>query len=41
MFAEDGRCELPPGTPEELEDRVRREIPLFRKLLRDAGIEPE
>ena len=33
--------ELLPSTPEEMEERVRTEIPLFRKLMRDAGIEPE
>ena len=33
--------ELLPSTPEEMEERVRSEIPLFRKLMRDAGIEPE
>jgi len=33
--------ELAPSTPEELTERVRREIPIFTKAMRDAGIEPE
>ncbi len=32
---------LTPGTPEELTERVRSEIPVFAKATRDAGIEPE
>jgi tripartite-type tricarboxylate transporter receptor subunit TctC len=33
--------ELLPSTPEEHTERVRREIPIFAKVMRDAGIEPE
>ena len=33
--------ELIASTPDEMDERVRTEIPLFRKLMRDAGIEPE
>jgi hypothetical protein len=33
--------ELSPSTPEELAERVRSEIPVFTKAMRDAGIEPE
>ena len=32
---------LSPGTPEALTERVRSEIPLFTKVVREAGIEPE
>ena len=30
-----------PGPPEELTERVRRELPVFAKAVRDAGVEPE
>ncbi len=30
-----------PSTPEQMTERIRTEIPLFTKLMRDAGIEPE
>ena len=33
--------ELIPSTPEEMHERVRREIPVFAKLMRDAGLKPE
>ena len=33
--------ELIASTPDEMDERVRTEIPLFMKLMRDAGIEPE
>jgi tripartite-type tricarboxylate transporter receptor subunit TctC len=33
--------ELSPSTPEELAERVRSEIHVFTKAMRDAGIEPE
>jgi tripartite-type tricarboxylate transporter receptor subunit TctC len=33
--------DLLPSTPEEHAERVRREIPIFTKAMRDAGIEPE
>lgn len=33
--------ELMASTPEELSERIRREIPVFTKAVRDAGIEPE
>ena len=29
------------STPEELTERIRSEIPVFTKIMRDAGIEPE
>ena len=32
---------LTPGTPDALAVRVRSEIPLFARVVRDAGIEPE
>ena len=32
---------LSPGTPEALTERVRCEIPLFAKTVRNAGIELE
>lgn len=32
---------LSPGTPEALSDRVKTEIPLFARVVREAGIEPE
>ena len=32
---------LSPGTPEALSERVRNEIPMFAKVVRDAGIELE
>jgi tripartite-type tricarboxylate transporter receptor subunit TctC len=32
---------LAPSTPEELTERVRTEIPLFAKAMKDAGVEPE
>jgi len=32
---------LSPGTPEALAERVRNEIPIFAKVVREAGIEPE
>jgi tripartite-type tricarboxylate transporter receptor subunit TctC len=30
-----------PSTPEQMSERIRREIPVFVKLMRAAGIEPE
>lgn len=33
--------EMTPSTPEEMAERIRREIPVFTKLIRAAGIEPE
>jgi tripartite-type tricarboxylate transporter receptor subunit TctC len=33
--------ELMASTPEELSARVRKEIPMFTKAMRDAGIDPE
>jgi len=39
-FAESD-VDLVPSTPEELTERVRAEIPIFTKAMRDAGIEPE
>ena len=33
--------ELIASTPDEMDERVRTEIPLFMKLMREAGIEPE
>lgn len=29
------------STPEEMDERIRREIPIFTKVMRDAGIDPE
>jgi tripartite-type tricarboxylate transporter receptor subunit TctC len=33
--------ELIASTPEEMTERIRREMPVFTKLIRAAGIEPE
>jgi tripartite-type tricarboxylate transporter receptor subunit TctC len=33
--------ELTPSTPEEMSDRIRREIPVFVQVMKSAGIEPE
>ncbi len=33
--------ELIGSTPEEMDERIRRETPLYAKVMRDAGIEPE
>jgi tripartite-type tricarboxylate transporter receptor subunit TctC len=33
--------EITPSTPEQMADRIRREIPIFQKLMRSVGIEPE
>jgi tripartite-type tricarboxylate transporter receptor subunit TctC len=33
--------EMTPSMPEEMAERIRREIPVFMKVMRDAGIEPE
>jgi tripartite-type tricarboxylate transporter receptor subunit TctC len=33
--------EITPSTPEEMAERIRREIPVFQKLFRSVGIEPE
>jgi tripartite-type tricarboxylate transporter receptor subunit TctC len=33
--------ELITSTPEEMDERIRRETPLYAKVMRDAGIEPE
>lgn len=33
--------ELFSSTPEEMDERIRRELPLFTRLMRDAGIQPE
>jgi tripartite-type tricarboxylate transporter receptor subunit TctC len=33
--------EFIPSTPDEMDERIRTEIPVFMKLMRDAGIEPE
>ena len=30
-----------PSTPEEMTERIRSEIPMWTKVVRDAGIEPE
>ena len=29
------------STPEEMDERIQREIPIFTKVMRDAGIEPQ
>ncbi len=33
--------ELTPSSPEEMTERVRRELPVWTKVMRSAGIEPE
>jgi tripartite-type tricarboxylate transporter receptor subunit TctC len=33
--------DLIPGTPEQMSERIRSEIPLYTKVMRAAGIEPE
>jgi len=33
--------ELMPSTPDEMTERIRREMPIFTKLIRAAGIAPE
>jgi tripartite-type tricarboxylate transporter receptor subunit TctC len=33
--------ELIASTPEEMDERIRRELPVFAKVMRDAGIQPE
>ncbi len=40
-LAEKFSLELTPSTPEEMAERIRREIPVFMKVMRNAGIEPE
>ena len=30
-----------PGTPEEMNERIRAEYPVWQKVMRTAGIEPE
>ena len=30
-----------PGTPQEMAERVREEIPVWTKVMRAAGMEPE
>lgn len=39
-FAKAG-AEMLPGTPEQLATRVRQELPLFAKIMKQAGITPE
>lgn len=39
-FAKAG-AEMLPGTPADLAARVRRELPLFAKIMKEAGINPE
>ncbi len=34
-------AEMLPGTPSELAARIRKELPLFAKIMKDAGINPE
>jgi tripartite-type tricarboxylate transporter receptor subunit TctC len=33
--------DLMPSTPEELGDRIRKDLPVWTKVMRDAGIQPE
>jgi tripartite-type tricarboxylate transporter receptor subunit TctC len=33
--------DLLPGTPEQFSERVRSEIPLWTKVMRAAGVQPE
>ena len=33
--------DLTPSTPEEMAERIRTDLPLWAKIVRDAGIEPE
>jgi tripartite-type tricarboxylate transporter receptor subunit TctC len=33
--------EITPSTPEELGERIRADLPYWRKVMRDAGIQPE
>ena len=33
--------DLTPSTPEEMAERIRIDLPLWAKIVRDAGIEPE
>jgi tripartite-type tricarboxylate transporter receptor subunit TctC len=33
--------EMTPSTPDEMAERIKREIPVFTKVMRAAGIEPE
>jgi tripartite-type tricarboxylate transporter receptor subunit TctC len=39
-FAKAG-AEMLPGTPEQLTARIREEVPLFTKVMKQAGIQPE
>ncbi len=39
-FAKAG-AEMLPGTPEQLAARIRQELPLFAKIMKQAGIQPE
>jgi tripartite-type tricarboxylate transporter receptor subunit TctC len=39
-FAKVG-AEMLPGTPEELTSRIRQELPVFSRIMRQAGIQPE
>jgi tripartite-type tricarboxylate transporter receptor subunit TctC len=39
-FAKAG-AEMLPGTPEQLGTRIRQELPLFAKIMKQAGIQPE
>ena len=39
-FAKAG-AEMLPGTPEQLATRTRQELPLFEKIMKKAGIQPE
>ena len=39
-FAKAG-AEMLPGTPEHLASRIRQELPLFAKIMKQAGIQPE
>jgi tripartite-type tricarboxylate transporter receptor subunit TctC len=33
--------ELTPSTPDEMSERIRKELPIFTKIIRAAGVEPE
>ncbi len=37
----DGAIEITPSAPEELGERIRSDLPVWTKILRDAGIHPE
>jgi tripartite-type tricarboxylate transporter receptor subunit TctC len=40
-FAALAALELTPSTPEEMAQRIRSDFPIWTKVMRDAGIEPE